>query len=63
MPQSSYYDSMDNSYYSIELKITNLELVQIISLTMGLSTVNRIYQPLMDEHFKPKKSQEGIRTE
>lgn len=63
MPQNSYYDSMHNSYYSIELKTTNLQLVQIISLTMGLSTVNRIYQLAMLEDFKPKNSQEGIRTE
>lgn len=62
MPQNSFYDSPHNSYCSIELKTTNLQLVQIISLTMGLSTVNRIHQPSM-QHFKPKNSQEGIRTE
>lgn len=54
---------MHNLYCSIELKTTNLQSVQIISLTMGLSTVNRIYRPSMPEHFKPKNSQEGIRTE
>lgn len=63
MPQNSYYDSMHNSHYSIELKTTNLRLVQIISSAMGVSTVNRIYQPSMHKHFKPKNSQEGIRTE